>query len=75
MPSAATVHRRTATEHTARRLLLVLVVTAKPPAEDVASVKTHRRGRHRRHLARTFDLLGEQVDGHRRIRRYGHGSS
>jgi len=29
----------------ARRLLLILVVTAETLAEDVASVKTHRRGR------------------------------
>jgi len=51
----------------ARRLLLILVVTAETPAEDVARIKTHRRGRHRRHLAQTFDLLREQVEGRRRV--------
>jgi len=73
--SAATVHLRTATAHISRRLLLVLVVTAKTPAEDFASVKKHRRGRHGRHLAKTFDVLGEQVEGHLRVRRRTHGWS
>jgi len=59
-----TVHRRAATAHIARRLLLVLVFTADTPAEDVAGVKAHGRGRHSRHFAKTLDLLEEQVEGH-----------
>jgi len=62
MPPATLVHRRTATTHTARRLLLILVVTAETPAEYFPRVKTQRRRRHRRHLAQTFDLLREQVE-------------
>ena len=74
-PPAATFHRRTATAQIARRLPLILFITAKTPAEDIASVKTLRRERHRRRLVKTFDLLGEQVEGHRRGCRHAHGTS
>ena len=72
-PMAITVHRRTATAHIARRLLLVLVITTDTPAEDVTGVKAHGRGRHVRHLAKTLDLLKEQVEGHCRFCRHAHG--
>jgi len=75
VPPATSVHRRTATAHIARRLLLIVVVTAETPAEDVARVKAHRRGRHRRDLAQTFDLLSEQVEGSRRFCSHAHGQS
>ena len=75
VPPAAPVHRRTATAHIARGLLLVLIVTAVTPAEDVARVETHSRGRHRRHLAQTFNRLSEQVEGSRRICGHAHSTS